>query len=332
MPAASWGEFVALPENEAALRAVRRLASGLVRLTRAAVPNPLVLHGPPGTGKSLLVRTLLQKLAASPAGQTARVLPAAELPRAPADQSDDGLADLHACDLLAVEDLQHLSGRLAGVLCRVLDHRADRRRPTVLTASAGPAGLKHLPRRLTSRLAAGLVVQLEPLTAAGRRVLVERLARKLALRLTDDAFDWLAARATGGGARPLIGQVEQLRTLARGVVGSLDSDAVRELLAGSQLTSRGGPVERIVERVAASFGVSAKDVLGTCRQRSALVPRQVAMYLAREVARQSLPAIGAAFGGRDHTTVLHACRKVAEALKADPKLRRAIRELTAELT
>jgi chromosomal replication initiator protein len=161
---------------------------------------------------------------------------------------------------------------------------------------------------------------------------LERIARRLAVRLTDDALDWLAGRATGGGARPLVGQVETLKTLARGIIGSLDADAVRELLAGSQPTSRGGPVKRIVERVAAAFGVKVKDVLGPCRQRSVLVPRQVAMYLAREVAKLSLPAVGAAFGGRDHTTVLHACRKVAEALKADAKLKRTVRELKAELS
>lgn len=332
VPTAIWGEFVALPENASALRAVRRLTRRLTHPESLTTgPSPLVLHGPPGTGKSLLVRTLIAKLT-SASGLTARVVPAAELPRPRPDEPEvaDELADFETCDLLAIEDIHHLPIRSAGVVCRVLDHRAARRRPTIVTAPAGPAGLIDLPRRLTSRLAAGLVVQLEPLTMAGRRTLVERLATKRKVRLTDDALDWLAAQPTGGGARPLAGAVERLRTLARGIIGSLDSDGVRELLESGEPTSEPSAVERIVRRVADAYGVKPKDLLGSCRQRAVLLPRQVAMYLTREVTKLSLPQLGAAFG-RDHTTVLHACRKIADALKTDAKLKRTLRELKAEL-
>lgn len=332
---ATWGSFIALPENASALTAARRLAQALAQSLAVSptLASPRVFHGPTGTGKSALVQALVRDVTADAAGLTVQVVAAAEVPRPADDAPGDELAELRTADLLVVEDVQHLHQRAAGVLCRLLDHRAARRKPTVVTASRGPAGLAQLPRRLTSRLAAGLVVQLEPLTPAGRRVLLEQLAGRKKLRLADDAVDWLAGRATGGGFRPLAGLVEQLRALATGrTTGPLDAAAVRELLAGSQPTSRDEPVRAIVDRVAAAFGVKPRDVVGTCRQRTVLVPRQVAMYLARQAGKLSLMQVGAAFGGRDHTTVLHACRRVEEAIRADAKLKRTVRDLMAELT
>lgn len=323
---ASWGEFVSVPENRSALVAARRLARTLTQPEppRKPAPTPLVLHGPPGTGKTFLVQTLVRKLIDDPAGLTVQVVAAREVPKAP----DDELADLRLADLLAVEDVQHLAARGAGDVVRLLDHRTARRRPTIVTASAGPAGLTGLPQRLTSRLAAGLVVRLEPLSRGSRRELLERQAVKRKLRLTAAALDWLAARPTGGGVRPLLGMLETLAAQSRG--GSLDVDDVKCLLATGHPPSRRGPVGTIVAKVAETFGVAVKDVLGTCRQRAVLLPRQVAMYLAREVAKLSSPQVGAAFK-RDHTTVLHACKRVREAQKSDAKLRRTVRELTAAL-
>src|SRR5438105_1727145 len=191
-PVSSWSDFLALPENRSALRAVRGLARALAAGKRPPVV-PLLLHGSPGTGKTHLTAALLRKLAAESEVVTARSVSAGDVARS-AGEHDPGFADpeLAACDLLVVEDVQLLPPRAADPVCDLLDRRASRRRAVVVTANAGPAGLGHLPRRLTSRLAAGLVVQLEPLSAASRRVILAAAAGSRAVRLTDDALDSLA--------------------------------------------------------------------------------------------------------------------------------------------
>jgi chromosomal replication initiator protein len=326
---ARWGDFLALPENRSALRAARSVANALLAGRRPPF-TPLVLHGQPGTGKTHLTTALLRKLADGPAVVTAQTVSVGDLARSAA--ADDGFADpdLLACDLLILEDVQHLPAREADTVCGLLDRRAARRKAVVVTANAGPAGLD-LPHKLTSRLTAGLVVQLEPLSAASRRVLLEAAAETRKVRLTADALDWLAARATGGGVRALLGLLGNLAQVAPNYPGPLDRTAAEEVLAGTgQPTSNGRDVAGIVKRVAVAFGVTEKDLLGPSRLRRVMVPRQVAMYLAREVGRLSLPRVGAAFG-RDHTTVLHAVRKIVADVAADERLAGVVRQLRAEL-
>lgn len=163
-----WQGVLVLAENRVAVRAIRSVCRAVLAKKRP-LANPLVLHGGPGTGKSRLIAALVERLSASTNGVIVQAVSAGDLARSP----DEGLADrdFFDCDLLALEDIQHLTDRTTDAACDLIDHRATRRRATVVTASTGPAGLTHLPRRLTSRLAAGLVVQLEPLSAASRRAI-----------------------------------------------------------------------------------------------------------------------------------------------------------------
>lgn len=321
---ANWNGFLLLPENRIAVRAAK-LACRAVLAGKRSGANPLVLHGTPGTGKSRLVAALTQHLAADAAGVAVRSVSAGDLARAPDENFAD--RDLLDCDLLALEDVQHLPERAADAAADLLDRRTKRGRATVATASSGPAKLAHLPQRLTSRLAAGLVIQLEPLSPASRRAILAAAAAIKGVRLTDDALEWLADRPASGGVRQTLGLLQNLALVAKQFPGPLNrADVERTLTDSGQPTSRPPDVPTIVERVAAAFGLGAAELMSVSRLRSVLRARQVAMFLARELTGLSYPRLAAAFG-RDHTTVLHACRKVEAETAADVAFAGRVREV-----
>ena len=139
---------------------------------------------------------------------------------------------------------------------------------------------------------------------------------------------WLA-KNSAGSIRLLLGFFEKLRPLAKETGLPLTAKQVRDWLREPDAVI--DPMERIVSRVASSYGVKPKEILGASRLKGVMVPRQVAMYLAREVAKLPLATIGRYFNGRDHTTVMHATRKVAEGITSDPQLQVAVRKLKAGL-
>lgn len=321
-PKLDLGTFQVLPENRSAVQAVKQLARVVLTGQRPAV-GLLVLHGSPGSGKTHLSTAVVNAVVTQSPEVTARIVPVGDLAR-----SDGNAAftdrDLWTCDFLVLEDVQHLPEWAADALCDLIDRRASRRKVLIVTAGTGPAGLAHLPHRLTSRLTAGLVVRLEPPGAASRRVILEAAAVSKNLRLTPDALDWLAGQ---NGLRAGLGLLQNLAQIAPTRPDPLDRKAVEEVLAAvAQPTSCDSHLQAIMKRVATAFGVSEKELLGPSRLRTVLIPRQVAMYLARELTGLSLPRIAAAFG-RDHTTVLHACRKV----EADERLAGVVREIRAAL-
>ena len=324
--------FVPLPENRSALAAFQELGRCLLANQSDQAVNPLYLHGPAGVGKSCLVAALVEEVAP---GVNARVLSANAFPL-PWDQDEASAAqerydEARRCDLLAIEDLQHLPARMTEAVVQLLDERLQRRLPTICTAAAGPALLAHrgslLPTRLTSRFAAGLVVALPPPPAASRRLLLQELARRRGLDLAHPVLDWLADTLTGGG-RQLEGALNEIAALQK--LGPLTLD---ELQTHFQVQADAGrpTVERIVHRVSAYFRVEPRQLQSARRHRSLLMPRHVSMYLARRLTRLSLEQIGAYFGGRDHSTVLHACRKVENAIKSDATLSGAVGAIHAEL-
>jgi chromosomal replication initiator protein len=232
-------------------------------------------------------------------------------------------------DLVVVEDVQHLSSRMSEAFAVFLDRRLAREQPLVLTANAGPALLAHLPGRLTSRFTSGLVAGLEALSPASRLLVLTELARRRQLQIEQPLLHWLAEHLDGS-VRRLDGAITRLETLTTMHDMVLTVDNIAEHFHPEAETHR-PTVERIAQRVGRYFQVDTRQMQSAGRSRQVLLPRQIGMYLARQLTELSYQQIGAFFGGRDHSTVLHACRKVEQALTQDLNLSGAVRQLHADL-
>jgi chromosomal replication initiator protein len=173
------------------------------------------------------------------------------------------------------------------------------------------------------------VIGLEPLAPASRLTLLQEKAQRRQLAVAADVLAWLAEQTSGGG-RQLEGALQQLEALLRLHKGRLDLPTVREHFQEQLQANRPG-VERIARRVGGYFRVDVRHLQSRRRQRRALLPRQVSMYLSRQLTDLSLGQIGSFFGGRDHSTVLHACRKIEAALTRDTTVAAIVRQLQAEL-
>jgi chromosomal replication initiator protein len=331
----TFARFVVAPENASAVAAVQRVVACVCSQRPRRAVNPLYLHGPAGTGKSHLASALVtdilrrkpdKVIAALPAGDWAILARAAGEGQA---EEAETLAAARRCDLLLVEDVQHLPAPAAEALVQVFDSLLARQRQMVFTATVGPRHLAHLSARLTTRLASGLRVELSPLQAPSRLAYLQAQAQRRQVAVPRDVLAWLAEHLTGGG-RQLDGALTKLAALARLHDRWLDVATAAEHFQDE--VNAGRPtVERIAQRVSGYFRVEPRLLQSARRSRGVVLPRQVGMYLARRLTGLSLTQIGAYFGDRDHSTVLHACRKVEQALTRDAALSGAVRQLHADL-
>jgi chromosomal replication initiator protein len=335
----SFSRFVPTPENRSALQAMRDLAAGVCAGRWQRVTNPLFIHGPAGTGKSHLVNAVIEEVTRQAPQVVVSVFQACDLARGASEPASSGgepddAAAMEACDLLFIEDLQHLRGRGGQpanleTLVQAFDDRLARQRPMVFTANVGPGCLVNLSPRLVSRLSCGLVVGLELLQAPSRLALLQEKAQRRQLAVSRDVLAWLADRLPGG-VRALEGALLQLETLSRIQAEPLDVEAVASHFQHLAEATRPS-MERIAERVGSYFRLDPRQLQSDRRHRSVVLPRQVGMYLARRLTKLSLAEIGAYFGGRDHSTVLHACHKIEGTIERDALLGGTVRQLHAEL-
>ncbi|HET8818256.1 MAG TPA: chromosomal replication initiator protein DnaA [Xanthomonadaceae bacterium] len=303
--------------------------------------NPLLLYGGTGLGKTHLMFAAGNAMRA--ANPSMRVLYLrseqflAALMKALQDKSN-GMAtfkrQFQQVDALLIDDIQFFAGkdRTQEEFFHTFNALIDGKQQIILTCDRFPREVEGLEPRLKSRLGWGLSVAIDPPDFETRAQIVLSKAAERGARIPEDVA-FLIAKKMRSNVRDLEGALNTLVARAnftgRAITPEFAQETLRDLLRAQQ-QSIGIP--NIQKTVADYYGLQLKDLLSKRRTRSLARPRQVAMALAKELTEHSLPEIGDAFAGRDHTTVLHACRQVRHLMDTDGKLREDWEKLIRKLS
>jgi chromosomal replication initiator protein len=304
--------------------------------------NPLFIYGPPGNGKTHLLHSIGNYVHAYGAGLTVRYATTEGFTAGflaalhGAGSMDAFKARFRHVDVLLIDDVQFLASkaRTEEEFFHTFNALYDTGSQLVLTSDRLPRDIDAVHDRLRERFEAGLVTDIRPPDLATRLTILRKRAAHDRVPLDDPAaLDLIAERITDN-IRVLEGALIRVVAFASLTARRLDGALAAEVLDGlypAHRPARRSTVEDVQRATCEAFGVSEAELVSTARARRLVWPRQVAMFLARELTDQTLPAIGRAFGGRDHTTVLHACRRTAERMAADPEAYRAVQDLTERL-
>ena len=305
--------------------------------------NPLYLHSPVGLGKTHLLHAIAWEVKrASPKAQVLYLT--AERFRyqfVEAVRSQDAMAfkdKFRAIDILLIDDLEFMQGeKTEQEFEHIINALLDGGRQVVVASARPPGQLDRLNDRMRSRMQRGLITEISEFDEELRLKILERRVQEK--RVTDPSFELsgpvlklLSDRLTENG-RELEGAVNRLYLTWQLMHTPITPDSVeaiiRDLVLG--IEPRRIKVEDILRIVSRHFAVPKSEILSDRRHRSVVRPRQIGMYLAKQLTSRSLPEIGRRFGNRDHTTVLHAIRKIDKEMGDNPRLKDEIEELKRQL-
>lgn len=291
--------------------------------------NPLFIYGGVGLGKTHLIQAignLLHEL--NPAAKV-RYIHAeqyvSDVVRAYQHKAFDGFKKYyHSLDLLLIDDIQFFSGknRTQEEFFYAFNALIEAHKQVIITCDTYPKEISGMEDRLISRFGWGLTVAIEPPELEMRVAILLKKAEAENINLPEDIAFFIATHIQSN-VRELEGGLKRVLAYAKFANATVSVDLAREALKDLLAVQvRQVSVENIQRIVADYYKIKVSDMYSKKRSRSIARPRQVAMALAKELTQLSLPDIGDAFGGRDHTTVLHACRKIADLRTCNPEISR----------
>lgn len=341
-PRYTFGQFVIGDSNRFAHAAALAVAEN-----PATAYNPLFICGPPGVGKTHLLHAIAHYLETYADGVSVRLTSAEafvnEFVAALRGGGIDRFKARHRqVDVLLVDDVQFLiaKARTEEEFFHTFNHLREAGGQLVLTSDRAPRDLRALEERLRDRFESGLVAEVRPPDTKTRRaVLRKRAALDGIASPPAEVIDAIARRVTVN-LRAVEGALIRVVAYASLTGRTLDRDLAEEVLKDlgpadqrGQVGAGSSPtVAQIQTLTCEAFGITQAELLSSSRAGRVAWPRQVAMYLARRHTDASLPQIGAEFGGRGHSTVLHACKRATERLSADPDAQATVDDLSTRLS
>ena len=313
-PRFTFDRFVTGKPNEFAYAAAVRVAE-----SEQVSFNPLFLYGGVGLGKTHLMHAIAHHIRQAQPHRRVAYLSAEKFMYSfiRALRQHDTIAfkeQFRSVDVLMIDDVQFISGKESTQeeFFHTFNALVDQGRQIVLSADKSPSDLEEIGNRLRSRLSMGLVADLHPTTYELRLGILSAKADQLGAEVPPKVMEFMAHKIASNG-REVEGALTRLVAHAQLVGRPITLETAREVLHDLlRAHDRRVTIEEIQKRVAEHYNIRVADMSSARRARTVARPRQVAMYLSKQLTQRSLPEIGRKFGGRDHTTVMHAVRKVEE--------------------
>lgn len=301
--------------------------------------NPLFIHGGPGLGKTHLMQSIGHQLLRGAPGSRVIYLTCEKFTNEFIDAVRKGDLDkfrrrYRSSDVLLIDDVQFLAGkdRSQEEFFHTFNTLLDGQNQVVLTCDRPACEIKNLEPRLVSRFECGLTVELQAPQMETRLAILRKKSLDWKVKVDESVLQFLAEKIRTN-VRRLEGALMRVATFASLAGESVTVEKVEHLLRDllREETSRQVSIDAIQRAVAEHFDVRLADMTSRRRPASIAFPRQIAMYLSRNLTKGSLMEIGEAFGGRDHGTVIHACKKVCDRVGVEPGLKEVIAHLEAQL-